>query len=83
VQAPFADAPAVTAHASHEPASHAVSQQTPSAQKPLAHSPAKRQGAPGSARVSRSTLALPFFVQLEDQDIEYVCASLREVIEAL
>jgi perosamine synthetase len=38
---------------------------------------------PVTERVSRSTLALPFFVQLEDQDIEYVCASLREVIEAL
>jgi perosamine synthetase len=38
---------------------------------------------PVTERVSRSTLALPFFVQLEEQDIEYVCASLREVIEAL
>ncbi len=38
---------------------------------------------PVTERVSRSTLALPFFVQLEDEDIEYVCASLREVIEAL
>jgi len=38
---------------------------------------------PITERVSRSTLALPFFVQLEDQDIEYVCASLREVIEGL
>ena len=38
---------------------------------------------PVTERVSRSTLALPFFVQLDDQDIEYVCASLREVIEAI
>ena len=38
---------------------------------------------PVTERVSRSTLALPFFVQLEDEDVEYVCASLREVIEAL
>jgi perosamine synthetase len=36
---------------------------------------------PITERVSRSTLALPFFIQLEDQDIEYVCTSLREVIE--
>jgi perosamine synthetase len=38
---------------------------------------------PVTERVSLSTLALPFFIQLEDQDIEYVCSSLREVIEAL
>ena len=38
---------------------------------------------PVTERVSRSTLALPFYPQLEDADVEYVCASLREVIEAL
>ena len=38
---------------------------------------------PVTERVARSTLALPFFVQLEDEDIEFVCASLREVLEAL
>jgi dTDP-4-amino-4,6-dideoxygalactose transaminase len=38
---------------------------------------------PVTERVSRSTLALPFFVQLEDADVEYVCSSLREVIESL
>jgi perosamine synthetase len=38
---------------------------------------------PVTERVSLSTLALPFFIQLENQDIEYVCSSLREVIEAL
>ena len=36
---------------------------------------------PVTERVSRSTLALPFFIQLEDEDIDYVCTSLREVIE--
>ena len=35
---------------------------------------------PVTERVSRSTLALPFFVQLEDDDIAYVAASLREVL---
>jgi perosamine synthetase len=38
---------------------------------------------PVTERVSRSTLALPFFVQLEDEDIDHVCASLREVIESV
>jgi perosamine synthetase len=38
---------------------------------------------PVTERVSRSTLALPFFVQLEDEDIDHVCTSLREVIENL
>ena len=38
---------------------------------------------PITERISYSTLALPFYPQLEDADIEYVCASLREVIEAL
>jgi perosamine synthetase len=38
---------------------------------------------PVTERVSRATLALPFFIQLEDEDIEYVCSSLREVIEGL
>jgi perosamine synthetase len=36
---------------------------------------------PITERVSRATLALPFFIQLEDQDIDYVCTSLREVVE--
>jgi perosamine synthetase len=36
---------------------------------------------PVTERVSRSTLALPFFIQLQDEDIDHVCASLREVIE--
>ena len=38
---------------------------------------------PVTERVAGSTLALPFFVQLEDDDIEFVCASLREVLESL
>jgi dTDP-4-amino-4,6-dideoxygalactose transaminase len=38
---------------------------------------------PVTERVSRSTLALPFFVQLEDDDIDHVCASLREVVESV
>jgi perosamine synthetase len=38
---------------------------------------------PVTERICRSTLALPFFVQLEDADVEYVCSSLREVIESL
>jgi perosamine synthetase len=38
---------------------------------------------PVTERVARSTLALPFYVQLEDDDIEFVCTSLREVLEAL
>jgi dTDP-4-amino-4,6-dideoxygalactose transaminase len=37
---------------------------------------------PVTERVARSTLALPFFIGLEDEDVEYVCAALREVIEA-
>jgi perosamine synthetase len=36
---------------------------------------------PVTERVSRSTLALPFFIQLQDEDIDHVCASLREVLE--
>ncbi|MDX6592316.1 MAG: perosamine synthetase [Gaiellales bacterium] len=38
---------------------------------------------PVTERVARSTLALPFFVGLEDDEQEYVSTSLREVIEAL
>jgi dTDP-4-amino-4,6-dideoxygalactose transaminase len=38
---------------------------------------------PVTERVSRSTLALPFFVQLDDDDIAYVAASLREVLADL
>jgi dTDP-4-amino-4,6-dideoxygalactose transaminase len=38
---------------------------------------------PVTERVSRSTLALPFFVQLEDDDIAYVADSLREVLAEL
>jgi perosamine synthetase len=38
---------------------------------------------PVTERVARSTLALPFFVGLEDDEQEYVATSLREVIEAL
>jgi perosamine synthetase len=38
---------------------------------------------PVTERVSRSTLALPFFVQLEDDDIAYVASSLREVLAEL
>jgi perosamine synthetase len=38
---------------------------------------------PVTERVSGSTLALPFFPQLEEEDVAYVCSSLREVIEAL
>ena len=34
-------------------------------------------------RVSRSTLALPFFVQLEDDDVAHVASSLREVLQEL
>jgi perosamine synthetase len=37
---------------------------------------------PVTESVSASTLALPFFVQLEDEDVDHVCASLREVIES-
>ncbi len=35
---------------------------------------------PVTERVSSSTLALPFFVQLEDDDIAYVASALREVL---
>src|SRR3954451_14847757 len=38
---------------------------------------------PVRERVRRSALALPFFVQLEDEDVDQVCAPLREVIESL
>jgi perosamine synthetase len=38
---------------------------------------------PVTERVSRSTLALPFFVQLEDDDVAHVAASLREVLQEL
>ncbi len=38
---------------------------------------------PVTERVSTSTLALPFFVQLEDDDIAYVAGSLREVVAEL
>jgi perosamine synthetase len=36
---------------------------------------------PITERVSRAMLALPFFIQLENEDIDYVCTSLREVVE--
>jgi perosamine synthetase len=38
---------------------------------------------PVTERVSSSTLALPFFIQLEDDDIAYVADSLREVLGEL
>ena len=38
---------------------------------------------PVTERVSRSTLALPFYVQLEDDDIAHVASSLREVLQEL
>ncbi len=38
---------------------------------------------PVTERVSQSTLALPFFVQLEEDDIAYVASSLREVLAEL
>ena len=38
---------------------------------------------PVTERVSRSTLALPFYVQLEDDDVAHVAASLREVLQEL
>ncbi len=38
---------------------------------------------PVTERVSGSTLALPFFVQLEDDDVAHVAASLREVLQEL
>ncbi len=38
---------------------------------------------PVTERVSVSTMALPFFVQLDDEDIEHVAASLREVLAGL
>ena len=38
---------------------------------------------PVTERVSRSTLALPFFVQLDDEDLAHVAAALREAIEGL
>ncbi len=38
---------------------------------------------PVTERVSRSTLALPFFVQLEDNDVAHVASSLREVLQEL
>jgi perosamine synthetase len=38
---------------------------------------------PVTERVSASTLALPFFVQLEEDDIAYVASSLREVLAEL
>jgi perosamine synthetase len=38
---------------------------------------------PVTERVSRATLALPFYVQLEDDDIAYVAGSLREVLAEL
>jgi dTDP-4-amino-4,6-dideoxygalactose transaminase len=34
-------------------------------------------------RVAASTMALPFFIQLEDDDQEYVAESLREVLAGL
>ena len=38
---------------------------------------------PVTERVGRSTLALPFFIQLEDGESVTSAASLREVIEAI
>ncbi len=38
---------------------------------------------PVTERVSRATLALPFFPQLEDDDVDYVCVALREVLAGL
>jgi dTDP-4-amino-4,6-dideoxygalactose transaminase len=38
---------------------------------------------PVTERVSASTLALPFFIQLEDDDIAYVAEALREVLADL
>jgi len=38
---------------------------------------------PVTERVARSTLALPFYVQLEDEDVEFVVSSLQEVLEGL
>jgi perosamine synthetase len=38
---------------------------------------------PVTERVSGSTLALPFFVQLEDDDVAHVASSLREVLQEL
>jgi perosamine synthetase len=38
---------------------------------------------PVTERVAASTMALPFFIQLEDDDQEYVADSLREVLAGL
>jgi dTDP-4-amino-4,6-dideoxygalactose transaminase len=38
---------------------------------------------PVTERVSRSTLALPFYAQLEDDDVAHVASSLREVLQEL
>jgi len=38
---------------------------------------------PVTERVSRATLALPFFVQLEEGDVAHVAGSLREVLREL
>jgi perosamine synthetase len=38
---------------------------------------------PVTERVSRSTLALPFYVQLDDDDVAHVADSLREVLSEL
>ena len=38
---------------------------------------------PVTERGGASTLALPFFVQLEEDDIAYVASSLREVLAEL
>jgi perosamine synthetase len=38
---------------------------------------------PVTERVAASTMALPFFIQLEDDDQEYVAESLREVLAGL
>ena len=38
---------------------------------------------PVTERVSRATLALPFYVQLDDGDVAHVAASLREVLREL
>jgi dTDP-4-amino-4,6-dideoxygalactose transaminase len=38
---------------------------------------------PVTERVSRATLALPFYVQLDDDDVGHVASSLREVLRQL
>jgi dTDP-4-amino-4,6-dideoxygalactose transaminase len=38
---------------------------------------------PVTERVSRATLALPFYAQLDDGDVAHVASSLREVLREL